>query len=160
MIIWANDSYNISLFVEDRVDLLELNHFYDEDGGVVFDQYVFWEDTEYGHVIREWRLIKDGRLILTGEAHNEAKAKDEILLLKELGWKKFPKDFEPKYVSKWIGSSIFHVNFINKHIDFNDNNINRRIYFGTYCETWSQNDPELANREILPKEQRRPFRNR
>lgn len=40
----------------DRVDAVEVSHFYDGDGRLVFDQVIFWQD---GHV-RAWRLFKTG----------------------------------------------------------------------------------------------------
>ena len=39
-----------------------------------------------------------------------------------------------------------------------DGDVNRLIYAPSYRETWTQYDPELAEREILPKEQRRELR--
>lgn len=39
-----------------------------------------------------------------------------------------------------------------------DGKLNRHVVAADYRETWTQYDPELAEREILPKERRRPLR--
>lgn len=42
-------------------DLIELNHFYDERGRLVFDQVIFfdWSAAESRYNVRAWRLVKD-----------------------------------------------------------------------------------------------------
>jgi hypothetical protein len=44
----------------DRVDLIEVNHFYDEQGRHVFDQIIFYDwSAQYGRYnVRAWRLLK------------------------------------------------------------------------------------------------------
>lgn len=44
----------------DQVELIEYNHFYDEQGRHVFDQVLFydWSPREMRYQIRDWRLIK------------------------------------------------------------------------------------------------------
>ena len=44
----------------DEVDLIELNHFYDEQGRLVFDQIIFydWCTTQSRYNVRDWRLLK------------------------------------------------------------------------------------------------------
>jgi hypothetical protein len=44
----------------DQVDLIEINHYYDEYGKHVFDQLIFydWSAEESRHHVRAWRLIK------------------------------------------------------------------------------------------------------
>jgi hypothetical protein len=46
--------------VEDRCDVVEVNHFYDADGRLVFDQVIFWDwcDGAERHQVRAWRLLK------------------------------------------------------------------------------------------------------
>lgn len=43
-----------------RVDLIELNHFIDQDGREVFRQVLFydWSETHRKYIIRAWRLVK------------------------------------------------------------------------------------------------------
>lgn len=44
----------------DEVDLVEINHFYDENGRHVFDQLIFydWSAEESRFQVRAWRLLK------------------------------------------------------------------------------------------------------
>lgn len=44
----------------DEVDLIEVNHYYDEAGKHVFDQLIFydWSGEESRYHVRAWRLIK------------------------------------------------------------------------------------------------------
>lgn len=46
--------------VRQRVDLVELNHFVDDDGREVFRQVIFydWSKTHHRFHVRAWRLIK------------------------------------------------------------------------------------------------------
>ena len=49
-----------SAVVKQGVDLIELNHFVDEDGREVFRQVIFydWSRTHHRFHVRAWRLIK------------------------------------------------------------------------------------------------------
>ena len=46
---------------DERVDLIELNHFFDENGRHVFDQVIFyqWSTTHNRYHVQAWRLVKD-----------------------------------------------------------------------------------------------------
>lgn len=47
--------------VSQRVDMIELNHFVDEDGREVFRQVIFydWSRTHHRFHVRAWRLVKN-----------------------------------------------------------------------------------------------------
>lgn len=49
--------------LDDRVDLIEVNHCYDEQGRLVFDQVIFYDFCPLAErfQVRAWRLIKDKR---------------------------------------------------------------------------------------------------
>lgn len=46
---------------EDRVDAVELNHYYSENGKPIFDQLLFfdWCPVEHRYQVRDWRLVKN-----------------------------------------------------------------------------------------------------
>ena len=94
----------------DKVDLVEHNHFYDENGREVFQQLIWWDWDKYNSrfVIRDWRLVTDKQIL--------------------------PID----------GRSVFY-----------DGGTMREIKATSKSTSWLQYDPELADREMLPKEQRR-----
>lgn len=50
----------IENFVQDEVDLVEINHFHDEKGRLVFDQIIFydWCPLQHRYNVRDWRLLK------------------------------------------------------------------------------------------------------
>jgi hypothetical protein len=46
--------------VRERVDVIEVNHFYDEQGRLVFDQLIFWDwcEAQDRHEVIAWRMLK------------------------------------------------------------------------------------------------------
>jgi hypothetical protein len=102
--------------VEDRVDLIEVNHFFDERGRLVFDQVIFYEWTPaHGrYQVRTWRLLKSPAQ------------------LPQRDWSR------GDYVTVW-----------------HDGDLLRKVRTAAVRETWTQHDPELIDREHLPKECRR-----
>jgi len=105
--------------VRESVDLIELNHFYDEHGRLVFDQVIFydWSAGEARYNVRAWRLVK-----------NPAQ-------LPQRDWRL------GGYSAMW-----------------QDGEQNRYVHSKSIRETWTQYDPELVEREYLPKERRRELR--
>src|SRR4051812_20686862 len=99
--------------IREYVDLIELNHFYDEHGKLVFDQVIFydWSWIENRYNVRAWRLVKNPNQLPQQDLENG-------------GYRAFWQDGEyMRYIS-------------SKEIR----------------ETWTQYDPELIEREYLPKE--------
>jgi len=49
----------------DEVDLVELNHFYDDQGRLVFDQVIYydWSPIHSRYQVRDWRLLKSSTQI-------------------------------------------------------------------------------------------------
>jgi hypothetical protein len=103
----------------DRVDLVEVNHFYDDAGRHVFDQVIFydWSPLDCRHVVRAWRMVK-----------NPAQ-------LPKRNW------IDDTYTATW-----------------NDGDVLREVRAGSMRESWTQYDPELLERDYLPKEKRRELR--
>ena len=101
---------------QDAVDLIEVNHFYDEHGKLVFDQVIFydWSAATSRYHVRAWRLLKS-----PGQVPRR-------------NWKR--RDF----VSLW-----------------HDGDMLRQVRATSMRETWTQYDPELMDREHLPKQRRR-----
>ena len=103
----------------ERVDLMEVNHFYDEQGRLVFDQVIFydWSPEHSRYMVRAWRLEKNPTQ------------------LPERDWR------DGGYQAVW-----------------QDGEILRRVQAASMRETWTQYDPELVEREYLPKERRKELR--
>jgi hypothetical protein len=103
----------------EKVDLMEVNHFYDEQGRLVFDQVIFydWSPEHSRHMVRAWRLVKNPTQ------------------LPERDWR------DGGYLAVW-----------------QDGEIVRRVQAASMRESWTQYDPELVEREFLPKERRKELR--
>lgn len=101
--------------------VIELNHFYSENGDLVFDQVLFWDwsDAAARYNVRAWRLVKH--------------------------------ESQLPYPCYGGGPRMYRALWL-------DGERNRLIYAPSYRETWTQYDPELTEREKLPKEKRRELR--
>ncbi|TWT52667.1 hypothetical protein Pla22_02930 [Rubripirellula amarantea] len=57
----GSSTVDVTEWEVEEVDLVELNHFVDEDGREVFRQVIFydWSKTDRRFHVRGWRLIKD-----------------------------------------------------------------------------------------------------
>ena len=104
---------------QDRVDLVEVNHFYDEQGKLVFDQIIFydWSEADGRYNVRAWRLLKSNAQV------------------PYRNWR------QGDFVAVW-----------------HDGDILRKVQATSFRESWTQYDPELVEREYLPKERRRELR--
>ena len=105
----------------ERVDLIEVNHFYDEQGRLVFDQVIFydWSASDSRYMVRAWRLVKT-----TSQLPQ--------------------RDFQAGgYTAVW-----------------HDGDLLRSVHAQAMRESWTQHDPELVEREYLPKERRKELRTR
>lgn len=100
----------------DKVDLLEINHYYDDNGREVFTQAILydWCDAECRHQVRAWRLLKDTAA------------------------RPLPDRNRGGYFVIWA-----------------DGDTLRRVAAEYTRETWTQHDPELNERSILPRENRK-----
>ncbi|MBW3596936.1 MAG: hypothetical protein KY475_06630 [Planctomycetes bacterium] len=100
----------------DQVDLVEVNHFYDEHGRRVFDQVIFydWSPGAGRYQVRAWRLLKSQS--------------------------QFP-------IKNWERGDFTAV--------WHDGEVLREVRAASFRETWTQYDPELVERDYLPKDRRR-----
>ncbi len=104
--------------LRERVDLIELNHFYDDLGRHAYDQVIFYEwspDFCRFHVIA-WCLVEEdlNRMPL-----------------------------------RQAGSGDVAVRWYDR-----DAKIKREVRSKLYRETWSQTDPERANKELIDEKYR------
>jgi hypothetical protein len=103
----------------DEVDLIEVNHFHDEHGRLVFDQVIFydWSTVDCRYQVCAWRLLKTPAQIPYRHWSREG------------------------FVTTW-----------------HDGDVLRRVCGKSFRETWTQFDPELVERDFLPKDRRRELR--
>ena len=99
---------------DEYVDLIELNHFYDQQGRLVYDQVIFYERApETGRFqVRAWCLVEDR------EDLNRRPVKNYQTQLYQVDW------FDT------------------------DQRILRKVTSRLYRESWTQVDPERANKKV------------
>lgn len=99
----------------DQVDVVEINHYYDSKGHLVFDQVVYY-DFDFAtarHQTRDWRLKKSE-------------------------WQVPQKNWRTgKHVARWL-----------------DNGTRRTVEANEVRETWTNFDPEIVERDYVPREKR------
>jgi hypothetical protein len=129
-LLGVSPTHNIII---DRVDTIELNHFYDENGRLVFDQYVFWQNNR----VRDWVLAKNCRQI-----PNEGEL----------------RIFDANFIPPFIGDPKIQFDYINKFVVLDIDGLIYRVHYTSYTESWTQHDVETADREFLAKEDRKSIR--
>lgn len=100
----------------ETVDLIEVNHFFDEEGRPVFDQCLFydWSPEASRFMVRAWRLVRHPSQLPRRDWARDA------------------------HVAVWQDGPVL-----------------RKVRALSVRETFTKYDPELIEREFLPKERRR-----
>lgn len=121
--------------IPDDVDVIELNHFYDEHGKPVFSQFIFWDwDHKHAtHVVRAWIMAET-----TKDAAGKIVVKGNVPVLRSR-----PKPTTDGWELVFADRAHWSVY--------------RRVIGRSFRETWTQYDPELANRSIVDKDDRKPL---
>ena len=111
---WFNDPDDLGI-AEDRVDLIEVNHFFDDRGKLVFDQLIYfdWSNEHDRYMVRDWRLLKTPSQL------------------------PIPDGDGGDYVAVWYDGDLLRV-----------------VRCSNLRETWTRYDPELVERDCLPRPQR------
>lgn len=133
--------------VRESVDVVEVNNFFDQDGKYVFTQLIFrdWCEAADCHQIRAWRMVKPRQT-----PPIEQPFVDEISEVAkcDLRWRSFathgpmlPRELDGKFVCHWLDGEV------------------ERVITARECrETYTVHDPEVSERESLPKEKRAELR--
>lgn len=149
-----------------EIGYFELNHYYNGDGKLVFDQVIFWDWVNHGRYNKEgkyirtlerkcagWYTIKDAREKLTPA---EQRDKNQEVIAE---WRaKKHKGMAPDYVPKFIGSMKVPRHDIARKEWFVILTKGKRMVKlkgSGFIETWTQIDPEVVNRDIFPTDKRR-----
>lgn len=118
LLIGIAPGVNETATVRQTVDLIEMNHFVDDEGREVFRQVIFydWSKADRRFHVRAWRLIKH---------ENQVPQR--------------------------------HWNPSGHQCSWHDNGLLKQVWAPQFRETWTQRDPERANRKFLPEDQRVPL---
>ena len=114
VLICAVTSHKGGRTTEEHVDLIELNHFYDQQGRLVYDQVIFYARApETGRFqVRAWCLVED-------------------------------REYLNRRPVKNYETQIYQVDWYDS-----DQRLLRKISSRLYRESWSQVDPERANKRF------------
>lgn len=120
--------------LRDAVDLVELNHFFNENAELVFDQLIWydWSEEEGRFQVRAWRLVKDHAAMPIRQWFDKFDSQPANLL------SGLPSRSSGFWVCLWSDGEVF-----------------REVTARSFKESFTQHDPELAEREFLPKEKRK-----
>lgn len=142
---------------------------YSENGDYTFDEIVFfeWNDWKGRHEVRHWYLLKNSREPYdTKELREAINERTRQRIMKENDLDEWPEEqpgqsvatpWEPEwrwpsnvsYHAREDGSSHYIINSANKTFEI--------VTTGKLHRGIGTDDPELLDREILPKEKRTKF---
>lgn len=146
---WGGDTPQLE--ARERVDIVETNHFFDYEGRLVFTQRIFyrWDNRACRYQVQAWRLVKDS--VDPRPNVNELRAQWQAVECIKKEWARMPfmavyrSPTEPYWdhergcwVTAWLDGEVFRV-----------------VTSQSVRESHTQFDPEIAEREYLPKERRR-----
>ena len=162
-LLFSGDNHR-DYIVEDNVEWFELNHCYDVNAKLKFDQVILWEWSFYTEgrerkrqaVVVTWYMLdkKYNREQLTPDEYRakNIEFRDQWVADKKKGT---APDYIPKFMfnhrcprydvfrGKWVAI----INIRNRQLI--------KVYATSYVETWTQFDPEQENQKILPSNDRR-----
>ena len=107
-------------FGDEYVDAIELSHFYDDKGRLVYDQVIFYERTPTTgkFQVRAWCLVEDREYLNRRPVKNES-------------------------------TGIYQVDWYDT-----DKKIRRKLTSRIFRESWSQIDPERADKKVHDERRR------
>lgn len=133
--------------IHDAVDRIEVNHVYNQDGGLSFDQWIGWDWNirKSRWDVVAWRMMRDVR---------------RECQMQKRQWEREHPD-GPPYVAEWIGGHAEPTRIVNGWVsqwyDEKSHRL-RRVTSSTYIETWTHWDREVVERQILSESMRRQLR--
>jgi hypothetical protein len=126
------------VFIEDRVDAIEINHVFDADVELRFEQFVFWRN-EY---VQAWRMIEHPR----DSVDSGLRKKWRKRWVAKNKTKRNPRPEPPAFIPDYVGARPRRVG--NEWVlVFHDRGKLRRVRASVVHETWTFNDPEVDDRE-------------
>lgn len=159
----SGDQSGVYRPVTDEFDMVEVNHVYNEYGGHVIDQLIFynWDRLKKQLRVEAWVMMKNCRTKTKEDEEKFKKERDEYLekifrdpILKQKARENI--EYKGVYIGGPSAPRIVHEEniFICK---FSKNDVDRLIICRSMIETHSDYDRERRNRELFPESQRYGF---
>jgi hypothetical protein len=152
--------------VVDRVDLVEVNHFFDEQGRLVFDQVIFydWRPSDDTYIIEEdyYHVSLEGGGFVTKYFDGQSITfwQPEAIRVPREREESHPWQCVAWRLVKNPAQLPYRATTGEYHAVWNDGEVMRKVVATHYRESWTQHDPELWEREFLAKEGRRELKTR
>jgi hypothetical protein len=132
--------------ISESVDLVEVNHFYDEHGRLVFDQTIFYDWQRYKIEGTPGALERDEAQTASGGPSQEFGYRFQVR-----AWRLIKNPQTQLPYRNWRQGGYTCG-------PWQDGETLRIVHARGFRETWTQYDPELVEREWLPKEKRKELR--
>lgn len=130
----------------EEVDLMEINHFYDEYGRLVFDQVIFYD--WFNNI--KIPIIDEDSTIISGTPDQSIVNNYKIgSRFQVRAWRLIKSQWHVPYKDWSLGGYS---------ILWQDGEQIRFLHSKQIKETWTQYDPELVERSFLSKDERKEFR--
>jgi hypothetical protein len=145
--------------IRDHFDLLEVNHYYNDQGQPVFVQLILWNWHK-----GEQRFISQGYVMLKGAIVKTPEGKQKWDAEIEKWTKKLPLQVRMEIASshKYAGHYVHHPAHPERKWKqrvwvsrLNEGGIQREIISKIFRETWTRYDPEVWDRDQNPYFERR-----
>jgi hypothetical protein len=108
----------------DDVDAIELNHFYDDQGRLVFSQFIFWEYRGEHKFVVDWRMVKDDVLPVQRNGRYEYTFLDHDGIFRRVRAMTYGESwtqFDPEQEHRMIQPKEFRRGLlIRQHLDYKD----------------------------------------
>ena len=116
----------------DQADVTEVNHYFDQNGKLVLEQVIWWEwsDLESRYQVRDWRLLKSKAVFRNRK----------LTYFHPIRRPQFDHRRD-EYVMAWKDGEQYRI-----------------VRSVSMRETWTFYDPEVADRERLPRSDRRKLK--
>lgn len=149
--------------LQDRFDMIELNHMHDEVGRPTFVQLVFWDWSSHRKAfVCQGYYMLDGSIVKTDEGKKDWDKRVEkaiqklaplerAMILKHLEYKGH-YERHPAHPERLWASRVYRSKWIEK------NGTIRSVIATQFRETKTQHDPEVEDRKLYPVELRRGLR--
>ena len=149
--------------IHDHFDIVEVNHVYNEYGGHVIDQLIFynWDRSQKQLRVEAWVMMRNCRIKTKEDEETFNKERDEYLekvfkdpILKQKARENI--EYKGMYIGGPSAPRIVHGEniFICK---FSKNDVDRVVITKSMIETHSDYDRERQNRNLFPESQRSGF---
>lgn len=154
MLMWIALSINDPLEVQDRFDLLELNHYHNENGQPTFVQLILWDwNPSVGRYVSQGYVMLDDAIQKTPEG--KKRWDEKVAKFLENKTLQFRADVMGKL--EYCGEYVRHPAHPQRmwkqrrwRSRFEKDGVYREITAKIYRETWTGYDPEAWDRRQHP----------